>query len=310
MLKTRSDLRQCIREFFVTQDYLEVDTPLLSGDTVIDVHLDPLVVPVDGRSMFLQTSPEASMKRLLAAGSGSIFQITRSFRSAEQGDLHNPEFTILEWYGVDTSWRDQLEVTEELIRHVAAAVNRSLASEPFLVTTYQEAFDRYLEIDVLAASVEELQSCAATHLDASPLPDGRDDLLNLLLAEKVEPQLGNDVPEFLVDYPISQAALAEASAEDPRIARRFELYLGGMELCNGYQELTDAQELRQRESVGRTVRQQRSLSELPGAQRLLSAMDAGLPACSGVALGFDRLLMWLTGVSSIEECLPFSFERA
>ena len=314
MLKARADLQQCIRDFFSSLQYLEVDTPLLSHDTVVDVYLNPFVVAVDGRSMFLQTSPEASMKRLLAAGSGSIFQITKSFRSAEQGVLHNPEFTMLEWYGVETTWRDQLSLTEQLIRSTAASiVNKHqipLSKEPFKVTTYQAAFRRHLSIDVLAASMDELRACGATCLSGSPLPDQRDNLLNLLLVEKIEPQLGVGTPEFLVDYPISQAALAESAADDLRVARRFELYIDGVELCNGYQELTDARELRRREGIQQAQRRQMNSSELPGARQLLSAMDSGLPNCSGVALGFDRLLMWLTGSPSLDECLPFSIARA
>jgi len=313
MLKTRAVLQQCIRDFFATQKYLEVDTPLLSHDIVVDAHLDPFVISVDGRPMFLQTSPEASMKRLLAAGSGSIFQITKSFRSAERGILHNPEFTMLEWYGVETTWRDQLRLTEQLIRSTVAAIGSNqtpLPKQPFTVTTYQEAFERYLNIDVLSASMDDLRACGTTCLSGSPLPDQQDDLLNLLLAEKIEPQLGAGLPEFLIDYPISQAALAEASTDDAQVARRFELYVNGVELCNGYQELTDADELRHREDIQQAQRRQRNSSELPGARRLLSAMDSGLPACSGVALGFDRLLMWLTGSSSLDECLPFSIARA
>jgi len=314
MLKTRSVLQQCIRDFFSSQQYLEVDTPLLSHDIVVDAYLDPFVVSVDGRPMFLQTSPEASMKRLLAAGSGSIFQITKSFRSAERGILHNPEFTMLEWYGVESTWRDQLSLTEQLIRSTAASIGNyhqpPLPKQPFAVTTYQAAFQRHLSIDVLSASMDELRACGATCLSGSPLPDQRDDLLNLLLAAKIEAQLGTGIPEFLVDYPISQAALAEASADDPRVARRFELYVDGVELCNGYQELTDTCELRNREDVQQAQRRQMNSPELPGAKQLLSAMDSGLPSCSGVALGFDRLLMWLTGSSSLDECLPFSIERA
>lgn len=314
MLKTRAMLRQSIREYFAGQGYLEVDTPLLSHDIVVDACLDPFHVSVDGRPMYLQTSPEAAMKRLLAAGSGSIFQITQSFRSAEQGIRHNPEFTMLEWYGVETTWRDQLSLTEQLIRSAAAAIDNQsrtpLPKQPFPVTTYREAFHRQLNIDVLTASVDELRAICAGRLSGSSIPDLRDDLLNLLLAEMIEPQLGTGGPEFLVDYPISQAALAAASEVDSRVARRFELYVDGMELCNGYQELTDAAELRRRQQVQNAQRRQRNVAELPGASQLLAAMDSGLPVCSGVALGFDRLLLWLTARTTLDECLPFPFPRA
>jgi lysyl-tRNA synthetase class 2 len=314
MLQHRARLRQSIRDFFVSRSYLEVDTPSLSHDVVIDAHLDPFEVVVAGERMFLQPSPESSMKRLLAGGSGSIYQITRSFRAAEQGNLHNPEFMIVEWYGLGTSWRDQIKLTEQLIRTAADVIQGPLTElltpDSFAVTTYRQAFEHYLGIDVLAASVDQLQECVKGQRGVSPVPEHRDDLLNLLLAARIEPQLGRGAPEFLVDYPLSQAALAEASSEDSRVARRFELYIEGIELCNGYQELTDAEELRRRDGVQQAHRRELNSSPLPGAQRLLAAMESELPMCSGVALGFDRLLMLLTGCSCIDECLPFPVDRA
>lgn len=314
MLKHRELLRKCIRDFFDSQGYMEVDTPLLSHDIVIDAHLDPFEVSMGDRSMYLQTSPEAAMKRLLAAGCGSIYQVTRSFRAGERGLLHNPEFTMLEWYGAGSSWLDQLKLTEELIRSAAVRLpgpfTESLPKTSFQVTTYQQAFMRELGIDVLAASGDSLREAAAARLSVSPVPKDRDDILNLLLASEIEPHLGMESPEFLVDYPVSQAALAQVSADDPRVARRFELYVRGIELCNGYQELTDAEELRRRDSIQSIQRRNIKSACLPGAQRLLAAMESGLPACSGVALGVDRLLMLLTGASSIDECLPFPVDRA
>lgn len=314
VLRLRARLRKCLLDFFAAHDYLEVDTPLLSHDIIIDAHLDPFEVSVAGARMFLQTSPEAAMKRVLAAGSGSIFQITHSFRSAERGTRHNPEFTIVEWYGVGDTWRDQMTLVEQLIRAGAVEIQGSrtgsLPASPFSVTTYQQAFRRQLGIDVLTASDAELQDCGAGCLSGSSLPEDRDDLLNLLLVTEIEPRLGTSRPEFLVDYPISQAALAEASPEDPRVAQRFELYIDGIELCNGYQELRDADELRRREMTQQAVRKRMHSPELPGARRLISAMDSGLPQCSGVALGFDRLLMVLTGQNQLSDVLPFSVHRS
>ncbi len=314
MLHRRASLRQCIREFFFERNYLEVDTPLLSHDTVIDAHVDPIEVSVTGNRMFLQTSPEAPMKRLLAAGSESIFQITQAFRSAERGILHNPEFMIVEWYGVGDLWRDQMAIVEQLVRagaeEIQGPLTARLEARAFSVTTYQQAFKRQLGIDVLSASDTELRKCSAEYLCISPLPDTRDDLLNLLLVSEIEPRLGFSEPEFLVDYPVSQAALAESSPVDPRIARRFELYVDGIELCNGYQELTDADELRLREATQQADRRRLKSSEFPGARRLLAAMDSGMPTCSGVAMGFDRLLMILTGHDLLSSVLPFSVEQA
>lgn len=309
VLQLRAKLRQSIRRFFDHRRYLEVDTPLLSHDVVIDAHLDPIETGVGGERLYLQTSPEAGMKRLLAAGSGSIWQLTRSFRQGELGALHNPEFVMLEWYGVATTWRDQMQLTEALVQQAATDLDASLKVRPADVLTYQQAFQRYVGIDPLVIEVQDLQQCVAEELDVPP-PADRDDLLNLLLAEKIEPHLGRESPLFLIDYPASQAALAELSEDDDRVARRFELYVHGIEICNGYQELTDAEELHKREREQLQRRRQGGASQLPGAAMLLAAMEAGLTRCSGVALGFDRLLMLLTSQSTLDAVLPFPFDRA
>lgn len=321
-----------IRHFFSGGGYLEVETPLLSRDIVVDAHLEPFQIPSTddpGSYLFLQTSPEAAMKRLLAAGSGSIFQITRSFRRAESGRRHNPEFTIVEWYGVETTYEDQMLLTQNLIHHAIHAVRNWPATappiatsagfcndrflSPFRRTRYVDAFQSALNTDVLNASVAELQQLVrrrtSTTVD-SPLPADRDDLLNLLLAECVEPRLGAEQPEFLCDYPASQAALAERSVTDDRTACRFELYIQGLELCNGYQELTDPDELRRREAEQNLSRLAHATSALPGAPLLEAAMQHGLPSCSGVALGFDRLVMCLSGADHIDQVIPFPGDRA
>jgi len=291
MLHARARLRRTLRQFFDERGYLEVDTPLLSHDIVVDAHLDPMTSIVCGETLFLQTSPEAAMKRLLAAGSGNIYQVTHSFRDGERGARHNPEFTIVEWYGIGLTLEQQMEFTETLVRQAASVLNGPRLPETrFRVTTYQQAFQKYAGID--------------------PLLESSDDLLNGLLAEHVEPHLGKDGPEFLVNYPASQAALARRSVDDPRVAERFELYVDGIELCNGYRELSDADELRDRERNENRRRSDRGANPLPGAKRMLAAMDHGLPDCSGVALGFDRLLMWLTKMDCIDDVLPFSINRS
>ncbi|MCH2211865.1 MAG: EF-P lysine aminoacylase EpmA [Fuerstiella sp.] len=314
MIQLRACLQQCIRDFFSDHAYMEVETPLLSHDVIIDANLDPFELSVAGERMYLQTSPEAAMKRLLAAGSGSIFQITKSFRAAERGVLHNPEFTMVEWYGLETSWRDQIAITEQLIRRAADCISEQfptqLSPNQFEVTTYQQAFATILNIDALTAPTGQLQKYVADIQPGSAMPDDRDDLLNLLLAAKIEPRLGRRGPEFLIDYPVSQAALAETSEDDPRVARRFELYVSGTEICNGYQELTNPEELHWRNIRAMARRRQLNLTPLSGAPGLMSAMLSGLPHCSGVALGFDRLLMVLSGCNSLDECLPFPIERA
>lgn len=327
MLHIRAAMLKAAREFFQRRGYLEVETPCLSRDIVIDAWLEPIEVRHSGERWFLQTSPEAAMKRLLAAGSGSIFQVSRVFRAAESGTRHNPEFTMIEWYGVDTDWHQQIELTEHLVRTCVAAaaevtahdVAASWSAGSFTLTTYHQAFQRVFGIDVHAATGAELLEHARKH--RVPLPETctseqRDDLLNAILAFAIEPELGRSrtseqsAPEFLCDYPPSQAALAQTSETHPRVARRFELYIDGIELCNGYQELTDVDELQRREDVQNAVRTESELKTLPGAPAMAAAMKSGLPNCSGVALGFDRLVMISTGAQRITDVLPFPADRA
>lgn len=320
-LQVRAAMLRTIRQFFQHHEYLEVETPLLSQDVVVDAHLHPFIVPSATGPRYLQTSPEAGMKRLLAAGSGSIYQITRSFRRDECGFRHNPEFTMLEWYGIGTDHWQQMELTESLVRACATAaaiqMERPVPSwcgpQPFGRISYDQAFVRALGEPVLGRSAEDLLKLCRRF--GTPLPDsvdrnGTDDLLNLLLAVHVEPTLGRGIPEFVYGYPASQAALARIGSDDTRTADRFELYADGMELCNGYHELTDPDELRQRDATNNESRVRQQESQLPGAFRMLQAMQAGLPACSGVALGFDRLVMLAMQAASIDEVLPFPFHRA
>ncbi|MFM7864428.1 MAG: EF-P lysine aminoacylase EpmA [Planctomycetaceae bacterium] len=322
MLRARADMLASVRQFFTARGYLEVETPCLSRDVVVDAWLEPLKVRQGEQDWYLQTSPEAFMKRLLAAGAGSIFQISRVFRAGECGARHNPEFTMLEWYGVGTDWRDQLWFTEQLVREVVLAGCRSLGrsqpawgSEQFALTTYAEAFKRELGLAVFAATDDEL--LAAAQARGIPIPGGqamvRDELLNLLLGFCIEAGLGQrsgqERPEFLCDYPASQAALAVTTETAPAVARRFELYIRGLELCNGYQELTDPAELRRRDQRQNETRACGAGSVLPGAKQMLRAMEHGLPACSGVALGFDRLVMVAAGSDELAEVLPFPAAR-
>ena len=311
-----------VRAFFGQRGYLEVETPCLSRDVVVDAWLEPMRLRQSDGDWYLQTSPEAFMKRLLASGTGSIFQVSRVFRSGEFGARHNPEFTMLEWYGVGTGWLEQVRLTEQLVRAVVQAGCADLGrAEPewgvagFAVTAYADAFARELGLSVFSATDEELLRAARER--GVPIPDGpmmaRDELLNLLLGFCIEPRLGQrggvESPEFLCDYPATQAALAVTTTTEPRVARRFELYIRGVELCNGYEELTDAAELRRRDGEQNQKRAAVDGSVLPGASHLLRAMEFGLPACSGVALGFDRLVMIAAGAQQIAEVLPFPADR-
>ncbi len=320
VLKLRARLLQAVRRFFDERGYFEVDTPLLSHDRVVDPHLEPFLFATPGGALYLQTSPEFAMKRLLAAGAEAIYQVGHVFRAGELGQRHNPEFTMIEWYRAGDTHLEQMQVVEDLICDVSRSAARGLtvgdkrlALVPFLRTTYRDAFLRHTEHDIFALETPQLTKLA--HDRKLSVPDSldaadRDGWLNLLLAELVEPHLGRERPEFLCDYPASQAALAIVRPGSPPVAERFELYVGGIELCNGYHELTDADELRRRIEVESQRCAGESLPPLPASNRLLAAMDAGLPPCAGVALGFDRLVMLAAGANSVAEVIPFSFERA
>lgn len=295
-----------IRAFLGARGYLEVETPLLSRDVVVDTHLDPfwLDLPTSEKTsrFFLQTSPEFAMKRLLAAGSGSIFQIAHAFRAGEVSLRHNPEFTLVEWYQVGGDYH-------ALMTEVGDLVSSILRTEAPARETYRSAFLRLTEIDPLAAPAERLRQRAA-ELGLAGTEHGRDELLQFLLASLVEPHLGVERPMFLYDYPPGQAALAEVDPGPPPVARRFELYVRGIELCNGYQELTDAAELRRRALENNEQRRKLGKPTLPVESRLLEAMAAGLPRCAGVALGLDRLVMLAAKADTLGEIVPFPFDRA
>lgn len=316
-LRLRARLLAFTRHFFDEAGYFEVDTPILSHERVIDPNIKPFVVPWSAsEQLFLQTSPEFAMKRLLAAGAEAIYQLGKVFRHGELGRLHNPEFTMLEWYRVGDTHHEQMTFVEKFVTAFASEIERqspqpsALSPQPFEHLTYDQAFERHAGSKVLARPTHEIAALARRLGVVAPeslLPDDRDGWLNLLLAERVEPHLGHVRPTFVFDYPASQAALARVRGEgQTAVAERFELYVHGIELCNGYHELTDAAALRAR------IRHDATASERHIAEpvRLLAAMESGLPACSGVALGFDRLLMLCLGHDSVRQVIPFPFEIA
>ena len=317
-LRRRADLIARVRDFFRGRDVLEVETPRLCASGVVDVHLEPLRVPGSapgGEDMFLMTSPEHSHKRLLAAGSGAIFEICRAFRGGERGPRHNPEFTLLEWYRPAWNHLQLMDEVEALILHVLAgtAAVAALRDGPFARVTYREAFERSLGLDPFMASDADLAAAAVAA--AVDVPDGmagadRDAWLDLLLVTCVEPTLGNGSPTFLLDYPASQAALARLRPTDPPVAERFELYIDGVELANGYHELTDPGEQRSRFEAANEGRRRQGKAVLPIDERFLEALEVGLPACAGVAIGLDRVVMLATGASTIDEVIAFPFEQA
>jgi lysyl-tRNA synthetase class 2 len=337
MLRLRADMLDWLRGFFRTYGYWEVETPLLSRDVCVDAWLEPFRVPAQtagtGDLMYLQTSPEFAMKRLLTAGADAIFQITRAFRLEEIGRLHNPEFTMVEWYRVGDTYHDQMAFVEQLVTEFGAHLAercqqratdfvsgeggdrdvRTCPPRPFTRMTYDGAFARALGQTVLSANASDLVEMARGRQIAGPRslePDDRDGWLNLLFSEAVEPMLAREEAVFITDYPASQAALARLRAEEPPVAERFELFLRGVEICNGYQELTDPEELTRRFAAQSQLRARAGRPPLPTDSRLLQAMHAGLPECAGVSLGFDRLLMTFSGAPSLDAVLAFPFDRA
>ncbi|MGI9427475.1 MAG: EF-P lysine aminoacylase EpmA [Bythopirellula sp.] len=315
-LEQRSQLLRRLREFFYAREFVEVETPLLADEVIPELHIDlsrvatqhtahqsesedRLALRGNAATAFLQASPELHMKRLVAAGMQAIFQVTRSFRANERGALHHPEFTIVEWYRVGDDLHAGLQLLDELCQAL-------LGSSAARRTTYAAAFEKYVGINPHSSTAEQLAQRAAElgiAIPAMTQTSDRDQWLNLLLAFKVEPELGRAGPEILYDYPASQAALAKtvARAGGIEVAERFELYCQGVELANGYHELTDAAELRNRLEVVNHNRQAESKAALPMPERLLAAMEAGLPACAGCALGFDRLVMLARGAHTIAE---------
>lgn len=310
-LRLRARLLGRVREYFGRQGFLEVETPILSADTVIDRHLDPMVVDAElgpgvPCRLWLQTSPEFGMKRLLAAGAPSIYQISRVFRRGELGPLHNPEFTMVEWYGVGDDYHDGMRRLGEIGE---VLLERGVAER----MSYRAAFERYAGFDPQTIATAELVSAAVSAGVIAPdsmRPDDRDGWLDLVLVERVQQKLGFDRPVILYDFPASQAALARVRAEEPPVAERFELYVNGIELANGYHELLDAEVLRRRNAEANSQRVADGKEPLPEESRLLAAMDAGLPPSTGVALGLDRVVMLAAGASRLDEVMAFAIDRA
>lgn len=300
-----------IRQFFTDRGLLEVETPAMSQATVTDIHLVPFqthyVGPgaAEGLALYLMTSPEYHMKRLLAAGSGPIFQIGRSFRNEESGRHHNPEFTMLEWYRPHYDMYRLMNEVDDLLQQI-------LDCDSAETVSYQQVFIRHIGIDPLSADKAQLCEAAAKFelSDIATVEEDRDTLLQLLFAMGVEPHIGRDKPTFVYHFPATQAALAEISTEDHRVADRFEAYFKGIELANGFRELSDAAEQRQRFAQDNRKRAAMNLPQQPMDENLLAALAHGIPECSGVALGVDRLVMLALKADSLDEVIAFPVERA
>jgi lysyl-tRNA synthetase class 2 len=292
------------REYFAATRTLEVETPTLSRAAVTDVHLASMAVSACGERRYLHTSPEYAMKRLLAAGSGDIWQIARVYRDEEAGRWHNPEFTLIEWYRLGI---DHHELMNDVERLIAAMLPASVSFERGERLTYRDALQLHAGIDPLADSDEML--CAALANADVDVPQGleRDGLLDLIMSVLVGPQLGQQRITFIYDYPASQAALARVRGP---VASRFEAYWRGIELANGFHELADASEQRGRFERDLALRRAKGHGSPPIDEHFLQALEHGMPECAGVALGFDRLVMCVIGATHIEEVIAFPFGNA
>jgi len=305
-LEVRATMLRAAREYFTATRALEVETPTLSAAAVTDVHLASVSAIAVGKQRFLHTSPEYPMKRLLAAGCGDIWQICRVYRDGESGRWHNPEFTMVEWYRVGVDHHALMSDVERLINAMLPPARQFDRAERL---SYREAVQLHAGVDALddptAVLIARLQS-AGIDVPQSVHSD-RDGCLDLIMSTLVGPRLGLDRLSFIYDYPASQAALARTRG---RVASRFEAYLDGIELANGFHELADANEQRSRFEQDAASRAARGLPPMNVDANFLAALAHGLPECSGVALGFDRLVMCATGARHIDEVLAFPFDRA
>jgi lysyl-tRNA synthetase class 2 len=316
-LRKRAELIKTIRHFFEARDVLEVDTPVLSHSTITDVHLEAMSTlhtnPMDGKKskLWMQTSPEFAMKRLLCGGSGCIYQICKSVRDDEVGKKHNPEFTMLEWYRVGFDM-------QALINEVDTLLQATLDTQEAHQMTYQQVFLKYLDLDPLNDSIVPLIDVCKQHgfenitdeIDSNNCSQiDIDMLLQLLFSHCIEPNLGDVQPVVITHFPKSQAALAKLCPKNRATALRFEVYFKGMELANGYEELQDADIQAQRMQDDNRVRSALGKEIKPIDTLFLDALQSGLPMCSGVALGMDRLLMLKLESADIKEVISFSIDN-
>lgn len=304
----RAELYSEVRQFFAKRGVLEVETPLLSQHTVTDIHLRSFQTTYynenEKRHYYLQTSPEYAMKRLLAAGSGPIYQICKAFRNGEIGSQHNPEFTLLEWYRPGFNYHD-------LMDEIDALLQATIQSKKTVRKTYEQLFLDNLSISPFQLSLPELHELGKKFsLQNVSSYNDRDILLQFLFAHVIEPTLGFSQPLFVHDFPASQAALAKIDPQDPNVALRFEVYIEGLECANGFEELVDTREQRRRFEQDNFKRKTIGLPKIAIDQRFLAALETGLPSCSGVALGLDRLLMIKAKTKRIDDVIGFPADRA
>ncbi len=295
-----------IRGFFHRRGVLEVETPVLSRAATTDPNIHSVKARLAGELKYLHTSPEFPMKRLLAAGSGDIFQICKVFRAKESGRYHNPEFSLLEWYRLGF---DEHRLADEVVELISSLSPPRLLSSPVIKITYQALFKEFLGIDPLATRTEELSALLKQKSIHPGCALSRDGCLDALFSQCLAPQFSRENLTIIHDYPASQAALAKIHPKG-QTAARFEVFWGPIELANGFYELADAQEQQRRFEAELRIREKAESTQVPMDMYFLHALKAGLPDCAGVAMGLDRLLMNLTGATHIDEVLAFPFERS
>ena len=306
ILRHRADLLAKLRAFFAGKEILEVETPALARAPVTDLHIQSLTTEILDtntiKTFYLQTSPEFAMKRLLAFNAEPIYQIAKVFRQDPLTKHHNPEFTLLEWYRPGFTMGQLMDEVAELLRSL-------LACDSMPAFSYRELFEKYLRINPHRVRSDELLALTQRQLELSTTDLTDTDCLQLLMFDVIEPAL----PEFcfVYDYPKAQASLSviELDSDEDQVAKRFEVYCRGMELANGYLELTDAQEQRKRFEQDNALRKKKGLDVYPLDEKFLSALESGLPVCSGVALGIDRLLMAMHELTNIDQAISFTLER-
>lgn len=320
-LEKRARIVTGVRAFFDARGFVEVETPALQVSPGLEPHLKAFATELaepfgarPSRRLYLHTSPEYAMKKLLAAGVPRLYQLARVFRNEQRSDTHHPEFTMIEWYRAEADTRMLMEDGEALLQKVAHVAGRATwrwqgsacdVSAPARRLSVAEAFDQYAGVDVLALAddVDALKR-EAQRLDvATQDHDTWEDAFFRVFLARVEPHLGQGAPTFLYDYPIALAALARAKYGDPRVAERFELYVCGLELANAFGELTDAAEQRHRFARDNASRERLYGERYPVDNDFLAALDHGLPMSAGIALGFDRLVMLAVGAETIDDVL-------
>ncbi len=307
-LKCRAKLLNIARQFFQNNHFLEVDTPCLSQSTTPDPNIESFTTQFNNTRYFLHTSPEFPMKRLLASGSGAIYQICKVFRQGDAGRNHNPEFTLIEWYQPGMGYRELMEQVDQFVRLL---LKDTLPLNETVALTYRQAFEQYAGFNPLATSREQLRTVISeNNIQLHEQTLTHDAYLDLIMSVIVQPNLPKDKPVFIYDYPATQAALANIRQGEDNVAERFELFINGIELANGYQELLDATEQQQRFENENKQRLAAGQQTIPIDAHLIEALQQGMLMVSGVALGLERVLMLAMGIDSIRDVIAFTTDKA